>query len=619
MATPAWNAPKNGDTTNNNDLLQFLGTHAETICLEGTNNAGAGEVGAFLLVNTSGTTYAVNNTVSLANRVNATQFKTAAGQTAIERVVIPLKQVGNGADVTISLYSDAAGQPGTQVGSSVTIPASWCVSKSSSQFPTYVSAYTGVEVDTQSQLPAALFRFGGAWNGSAVCVFGGGNSNNQTGAALQGVYIGKPTGTNGALQWQTTASLPVAVEWHGYCCVPASGSNPAYIVYSGGANGGGATPTLSNAVYVATFGADGTVGSWTQQTTNLPQAMWTHAMATYTSTSGQTYLYVIGGSTQQVPSTGLTSVYMNTLSGYGATGNLWTATSSLPTGLLKISASCTVLNGYVIVCGGGTSGIYYAKINDANGTLGPWLTGPPLFTTLTDISVCTWADQFIMLGGVNGSTAWQSQGVASMSSSGQWAREVRYDSFPANSTAANFSFTTPPSIAGSDFDMYSVCVAQTVGSDAHWVGNVVYNLVSVPLKITGLTAGTNYWIVFGCSGGNALNYTQTIYGNNLAAGMAPTASTFAAMGGAHSPWPGGTWTADGNGTPVEVFGTSNGSRIVHVVEDNGAKLDWVMTDATTRLSGYAEGLVRSGAPAVASMLACTYDVNGELTGTTALA
>jgi len=113
------------------------------------------------------------------------------------------------------------------------------------------------------------------WNGTLFVTGGGGGGNPQS------TVYSAPINSDGSVGlWTTqTNSLPLGLTYHAM----SAWNGRLYVT-------GGYAGYAVSTVYSAALNPDGSVGSWTQQTNSLPQAIQTHAMSAW---NGR--LYVTGG------------------------------------------------------------------------------------------------------------------------------------------------------------------------------------------------------------------------------------------------------------------------------------------------------------------------------------
>ncbi|HUL04383.1 MAG TPA: hypothetical protein VLV16_14270 [Gemmatimonadales bacterium] len=152
------------------------------------------------------------------------------------------------------------------------------------------------------------------------------------------------------LTWTASSSLPTAQSGTGVASVQIQGNNYVYAV--GGATAGGA-PTAS--VYYATVSSGGTLGAW-QSTTSLPVALAftgvTAATQYNSSVSTGGFLYVVGGASSAA-GTPVATVYRASINSNGTLGS-WSVNTTLPTPVR--SAGAIVWYGSLFVVGGAGSG-----------------------------------------------------------------------------------------------------------------------------------------------------------------------------------------------------------------------------------------------------------------------
>ena len=212
-----------------------------------------------------------------------------------------------------------------------------------------------------NSLPQALQNSASVTNNGYIYVLGG---QTDIGTPVNTVYYAT-LNTNGSTGTWTTSTnhLPQTVSY------ATAVVNNGYVYVFGGYNGSANVST----VYYAPLNANGSVGSWTTSTNHLPQGL-----SNATSVVSNGYVYVINGTTGGY----LNTVYYAPLNANGSVGSWTTNSNNVPQAL--VLPSSFVYNGYVYVVGGydGTNSvgtIYYAKLN-ANGSVGTWTTNS---TTLT--------------------------------------------------------------------------------------------------------------------------------------------------------------------------------------------------------------------------------------------
>lgn len=159
--------------------------------------------------------------------------------------------------------------------------------------------------------------------------------------------------------------------------------------------GGGAE---SPNVYFADVNVDGTIGSW-QETTPLPE--WREAAV---AVVWNDYVYVIGGGG---PVWGGRSeqntVYYASINSDGTIGN-WGSTTLLPERI--VGAAGVVWDGRIYVAGGWNGfsrqdEVYFAEINEVDGSLGNWQTTTALPLTLNLMCALAYDGAIYIIGGIH--------------------------------------------------------------------------------------------------------------------------------------------------------------------------------------------------------------------------
>jgi hypothetical protein len=171
--------------------------------------------------------------------------------------------------------------------------------------------------------------------------------------------------TGAIQQWQTGNNSGFTGE-ESYASVIANG----YIYIIGGVNGGGSLST----VQYAKLGANGNpVGTWT--TTSALPAVRDNASATYASNG---YIYLTGGSNNNVPGSGQSSVYYAKVNSDGTLGSWITSANpiSVAGATIRSQHTSVAYNGYLYVIGGSDGSsfkdyVHYSKLNP-DGSNGPW-------------------------------------------------------------------------------------------------------------------------------------------------------------------------------------------------------------------------------------------------------
>lgn len=567
--SPVWNAAQAGlignagATAGSAQVNQFLGTHASNEIYQGNVVLSPSDTG----VNASTGPWAA----PLASEDVDQPF--AMSGTAIGRVQIPVTPVGSGADLLVSLCADnGSGQPGTMI-TQTRVPANWIYQLSAvaatatgvvdspipvlTGSPLAVAQYRLVAPSLVEQLPYPVPAVTGiaaasstAWYDPYVIQVGGVNA----GAALSSVFT-IPYGPSGAFGKSIPQiNFPEPNDGSSSTIVAADSQNgnPVVVNCGGGTSFGGAP--VAN-VYTANLtAATGALSAWSAQTA-LPYAVQNHTMATYNG-----YVYVIGGRLNG--STGYTNVtYAQIVNGQIAS---WSSATPLPQA--RCLSPTAVSNGFLVVTAGEDAGIttdytttWYAYIN-ANGSLGPWITGPSL--PLGDVNLNGNAfgnDQGIYAGGANN---FQFLAVGPNGPSNQWiwsagtlGKYPGYHDDGNGNVCAGVLFNTENTV----FNFYE------------------YGYVSVPLPATGLTSGATYHILMQQQGGDLNDYL-----------ILPVNYTLP-KSGLTSPRNGYAWTAipdngaNPQGIPLSVYDNTvpyQGAMPWHTWEDQGARISTIVCATT---------------------------------------
>jgi hypothetical protein len=311
-------------------------TGSVTVKANGTNSTTAFQVqnasGANLLAVDS-----TNNAVSLLGNLSG---ETAAWQTATNTVTSPryYPSVVTANGYLYEIGGSNSGAQSTVYYSKLNVdgsPGAWAATTSLSN-PTSSSRYRGTAVVA----------------GGYVYMLGG---INEFGGTVSTVLYAKLNADGTVGTWQTATNG-----------LPATLSDMAAVAYNGYVYVfGGAS---SSAVYYARIGADGAPGSWTTSGNSLPA---TRAEPAAVVANG--YAYVMGGNNI----TNQTTVYYAKLNADGTVGS-WTDDSSHPLPAARDYGAAAVGNGYIYFMGGNNAGsphteVYYAKPGATGATAG-WST-----------------------------------------------------------------------------------------------------------------------------------------------------------------------------------------------------------------------------------------------------
>ena len=553
--TPNWQAATNGLPTNQNaanasaQANQVLGTHAITPVYEGVKLVRP-LGGSNLQWNTFGNTTDIDQ-----------PFVLPAGATSIGRVTLPILPSGAGADLLVTLYPDnGSGSPNLNSSLAATcVPASWINNMAaplglpsggplaSPKFNT-LSGTGGF--GAQPWAGPVGDASGVAQNSSVTvsgnfCITAGGSTTAAVATVNTIPYLGGTEMGRGVPQ----TPLPKATFYGTLAATSTS------LIYAGGVN---VTAAISN-VWVASWDPNtGIVGSWSSQTA-LPTALYAAAGAVWNNT-----VYIIGGTdgTNSSSSVSFTSVSNGQISS-------WIAGPSLPQALN--SAICGVVGNWLIVAGGSTSGnvaspvqssaSYYAAIQ-ADGSLGAWQTGP---------------------GMVLGVSAYGPGWDVVVTDSAL----VAVCGYAAGISVTDAVFVLPVSPLGVGERWYTFLWreggVEMVGGfpigDGQWivmnpnipVSQYFYTTltpvpqISVPLPVSGLTAGNTYHVVVQqrqpAGAADYLSYgitmeTPALSGNPPALQSPRHANTWTQVVGS------GTWTI-----PMTVYDNTAAGEILHTWED----------------------------------------------------
>jgi hypothetical protein len=231
-------------------------------------------------------------------------------------------------------------------------------------------------------------------------------------------------GYSGELQpWQNNQATLNAVRSR----AGVTAYNGYVYVLGGGTTIDGQTVATTNTVQYAKLNADGSVGSFTNNTNNLNTNV---SGAGAVAMNG--YIYLVGGKTANSDSTNNTAtVQYAKLNADGSTGT-WSTTTALPD--TRGDIGVTSYNGYIYTVGGYDNGAgetnttYYAKVN-ADGTITSWTAGTTLTNSITTAgSAVVAANGYLYnLGGGGGGTGNPYVSVAKINSNGSlgtWTNSI---------------------------------------------------------------------------------------------------------------------------------------------------------------------------------------------------
>lgn len=580
MPAPAWSAPRSGllgdpgAVDASAQINQLLGTHGITAIYQGN---------AVVSPNGTGAGGSVSNRPLCQYDID--QPFTMSG-TAVGRVAVPIIPVGAGADMIVSLCSDNSGSPGAVI-TQTRIPAAWITQLS------YASGVGGVGtpiVFNASGNPLALpqfnaFRMGaqvtstwpypsvnssGGAAAPASCYFGnylftvgGVDSNHNVISSVFSSFYD----TNGNLSPAVPqASTPTVTDGSGKVIFVADASSGAPILVQ---VGGGTTYLGAPVATVYTSQLNATTGvlsSWTTQTA-FPQIIQNQGMATYSG-----FVYVIGGASGSAVYN--TVYYAQVQNGQIAS---WKAATPLPQG--RQLTYCAASNGFLFVTGGTDQAqtavfntTYVAAIN-ADGSLGPWLSGPSLSgaTNTTNLDATIYGGPIGLITNVVG----QNSTMVAPSGWDGWANEAS-----GGGTFTAYIQTDPITIRVYGANLFGTYTTEAMR---------LFPNISVPLPATGLTNGATYHVLVQ-SPSNDLNNYLTWAWDFLNALPGNPAYLFRNRG--QTAWASGSTLA----MPITVYDGSVTGKLWHLREDGGARISTMAWGGTPNqpLLGLLEATAQPG-------------------------
>lgn len=555
MTTPAWQAAENGvpghlaATNQSAELNQLLAAHEIFPVYQG----------AQVLTPAGGTQF---TWLTYGNGIDLDQPFTLSG-TTIGRVVLPIKPVGNGADLTVTLYPDnGSGAPNLASPVSATSLPAGAIETLAAPSGLLNGAPLATAVNngayfTGSVTPTPWAPPAGGTGGASITssftydgdyIIGVGGANLTSGAPLTGVNSFQYLGAGALAQPVPQPALPVATN------VAAVAICNGSIVVMGGTTDVYVTTTTN--VWVASWDSGtGIVGSWSQQAA-LPAA----SMFAASAASGTTVYYVGGCDPTFTPTAAVRYATIDN----GQVG-AWTAGPSLPQALF--SPMVAVVGSWLIVIGGinsststVTSTVYYAPIN-ASGALGAWQTGPSLPTPVSAFSPgfsTVVADDLIAIVAGQGNS-----GLAPIST-------IQTIAVTANGLAPAWQSSTwseaanlPVASFATGNGSYDVIALNFGSSRTEYSSLTSVPLISIPLYATGLTSGAKYHVVLQ----QHQNATAADY---LAFGIID--DTALPLNALRSSRHSGTWTtvASNWAVPMSVYNDSASGSVWHTWEDPNA-------------------------------------------------
>lgn len=507
--------------------------------------------------------------------------------TVIGRVSVPLLPVGAGADLIVSLCPDSAGSPGTPI-TTTRIPAAWITQLAA--VAGAAGSSTALQLTAPTSAPLATPQFNALMFGSGVSYAWTPPAGSSAGAISYPVTIGAggymvmvggSIGSNGAVNvytvpWQGGTVLGAAVAQPSLpeaLGVTALMANSTTLITAGGLNN---STTYTSSVYTAGWNpATGQISSWSQQTA-LPQAV---AAAFGAATDNA--VYVVGG---QISTPALlNTVYWAPISN----GQIASWKTGPPLPVAVKGPFVTIIGSYLVVAGGDTNvglttvsnAVYYAAIN-ADGSLSPWQTGPPMPYGMGNgnSGFMVWnASGLTLIGGYNGSS--QSTEIQNLSfgpdGPGVWTLAT------LAAPDGNAAFSIGPG-QWQVFSLYSTSYATAP--------QYLVPKISVPLPTTGLTNGTTYHVLMQQAGGDLNNYLRMPSQYQIFPGN-PTAQWRTRSGGS-------TWIQDGAGfaVPITIYDQTAGGVPLHLWADSGARHTMLINATTPDLSplGVLEATAQPG-------------------------
>lgn len=587
MATvPAWSAARSGllgDTgavDHAAQINQFLGAHGITAIYTGAqtltaNGAALGgtDPASFWSCHLDGTDYDQPFTMS---------------GTAVGRVTVPVLPVGTGADLIVSLCPDSSGSPGTPI-TTARIPAAWI---------TQLAAVAGVagpssslQLTAPASVPLATPQFNALLFGQGVSYNWSPPAPTSAGAIVyppalgSGNYmilVGGSIGSNGAqnvytVPWEGGTTLGAAIAQPSLpepMSLTALSANSTTIITAGGV---GNSSALLSSVYTAGWNpSTGQISAWSQQTA-LPQAVGA-AFAAATNSA----VYVVGG--QNTAPALLSTVYWASLS--NGQVSAWNTGPPLP--IAVKGAFVAIIGNYLVVLGGDTNvgltaasnAVYYATIN-ADNSLGPWQTGPPM--------------PYAVGNGNSGFMVSTSAGLAiigGFTPPSGLSTEIQNLSFGPDgpgvwtlSTLASPDGNAVFPIGAGQWQVFSLYSTSYATAPQYQIPQI-----SVPLPATGLTNGNTYHVTLRQAGGNLNNYLRMPLQSGPFPGS-PTVKTQTSAGG--SGWTAGT---AGYAIPIGIYDQTPGGAVQHLWEDGGARINTLVYTTTpdNTVLGIAEAVAQPG-------------------------
>ncbi len=286
-----------------------------------------------------------------------------------------------------------------------------------------------------NSLPHTLYYPSAVMANGYIYVMGGHSSGFQ-----DAVYYAKINSDGSIGSWVTSPnSLPQGIY------EASAVTHNGYIYFMGGENGSSTLDT----VYSAKINNDGSVGSWTLNASHIPQGVFDAAV-----TLSNNRVYLLGGDNG---SSYKNTIYYAGFNSDGSVGSWTTDTTTLPQALDGPTAASS--NGYLYLAGGNTdssttqSTVSYAKLND-NGSVGSWVTSPNSLPQPLRYSASLVSSGYLyVLAGQNGGMTQDTAYYASLAFTSQQSATNAVTSQPFTlNTPAGTNITSLTQAAVSDDD-----------------------------------------------------------------------------------------------------------------------------------------------------------------------
>lgn len=577
--TPLWVSAHNGGPADVNafngsqDVYQNLGTHIVSPIFTGTRTVAPSGGAQFQWINTG-------NDVDVSQR-----FQLDVGQNSIARVVVPVKPVGDGADLVVSVCADLSGQPDVNNPiASTLIPASWTTALAAPHglaaggplaVPQFNTMYTTGDVQ-QVPWTAPSSSVNGPYDdatthtsGNYIISAGGYDGVSTTQVALVGTsrYLG-----SGMLSLSTVQPpLPQPTSDGGMT------TTNNMIIYAGGRIP--SAPNYTDSVWGASWNPNtGIIGSWSAQT-SLPAPLHSGFLVSWNDTA----VYHIGGHNEAL-GVDVLDVYISTMNN-GQLGP-WVYGPPIPD--FRSHAFAAVIGNWLVLAGGSDnagnaiSSVLYAEIM-SDGSLGAWRNGPNMPTPMQSYSsgwdLAITDSAIIIVGGVTTSFLLSKAvmiltvtefGLADAWYSTNWSHIGASQCGAFVQEDGNWEL-----ISQNFFDPFYEYTTLTP-----------VPMISIPLPAAGLVAGNAYHLVFRQNQANgAADY--------LSYGITNSAYVFDLLSSPRysaTPW---AQYSPGLSMPVSVYNNAVTGPHLHTWEDANGNLSSKVTTRIRDYSGLLVGLLDS--------------------------